>query len=125
MWGGNGGPAAPPVALTDICADGGAPLPTEVPELDRVLGGGLVPGSVTLLGGEPGIGQEHAEELLRDVVELGGSLTAEHGVGILRAPYLPLEQSSRLIALQRDLKRAFDPRGLLNPGKIFPTPGLV
>jgi glycolate oxidase len=68
--------------------------------------------------------EKAVEELLRDVVELGGSLTAEHGVGILRAPYLPLEHSPRLIALQRDLKQAFDPRGLLNPGKIFPTSGL-
>jgi glycolate oxidase len=69
--------------------------------------------------------EKAVEELLRDVVALGGSLTAEHGVGILRAPYLPLEQSPRLIALQRGLKRAFDPRGLLNPGKIFPTPSSV
>jgi glycolate oxidase len=59
--------------------------------------------------------------LCRDVVELGGSLSAEHGIGVLRAPYLPLEQSQRLITLQRDLKRVFDPRGLLNPGKIFPA----
>jgi glycolate oxidase len=59
--------------------------------------------------------------LFRDVIDLGGSLSAEHGIGVLRAPYLPLEQSSRLIALQRELKRVFDPRGLLNPGKIFPT----
>jgi glycolate oxidase len=61
------------------------------------------------------------EVLCRDVVQLGGSLTAEHGVGVLRAPYLPLEQAPRLVALQRDIKRAFDPRGLLNPGKIFPA----
>jgi glycolate oxidase len=59
--------------------------------------------------------------LLRDVIELGGSLSAEHGIGILRARYLPLEHSPRLIALQRDLKAAFDPHGLLNPGKIFPV----
>lgn len=60
------------------------------------------------------------EQLFRDVVELRGTLTGEHGVGVLKAPYLPLEQSVELIALQRELKRVFDPRGLLNPGKIFP-----
>jgi glycolate oxidase len=65
--------------------------------------------------------EQAVETLLRNVVELGGSLSAEHGIGVLRAPYLPIEQSARLIALQRDLKRTFDPRGLLNPGKIFPT----
>jgi DNA repair protein RadA/Sms len=46
-----------PIALTDIAVERGAPVPTGVPEFDRVLGGGLVPGSVTLVGGEPGIGK--------------------------------------------------------------------
>ncbi|MBO0693219.1 MAG: DNA repair protein RadA [Acidimicrobiaceae bacterium] len=46
-----------PVAIGDLSEEGGVPLPTGVDELDRVLGGGLVPGSVTLLGGEPGIGK--------------------------------------------------------------------
>lgn len=63
------------------------------------------------------------EHLFRDVVALDGTLSGEHGIGILKAPYLPLEQSSDLIALQRDLKRTFDPEGLLNPGKIFPAVG--
>ncbi|HEY6561295.1 MAG TPA: FAD-linked oxidase C-terminal domain-containing protein [Polyangiaceae bacterium] len=63
------------------------------------------------------------EQLFRSVVELRGTLTGEHGVGVLKAPYLPLEQSAELISLQRDLKRVFDPRGLLNPGKIFPSVG--
>jgi glycolate oxidase len=57
--------------------------------------------------------------LMRAVVDLGGSLSAEHGIGVLRAPYLGLEHPKRLIALQRELKRVFDPKGLLNPGKIF------
>ena len=62
-------------------------------------------------------------QLFRDVVELGGTLSGEHGIGVLKAPYLPIEQSEELIALQRDLKRVFDPQGLLNPGKIFPSGG--
>jgi glycolate oxidase len=61
--------------------------------------------------------------LFRDTIELGGTLSGEHGIGVLKAPYLPLEQAPELIALQRDLKRVFDPRGLLNPGKIFPSGG--
>ncbi len=63
------------------------------------------------------------EMLMRATVELGGTLTGEHGIGVSKAQYLPLEQSAELIALQRDIKRVFDPKGLLNPGKIFPTPG--
>jgi glycolate oxidase len=60
-------------------------------------------------------------QLMRATVELGGTLSGEHGIGVSKAEYLPLEQSAELIALQRDIKRAFDPRGLLNPGKIFPS----
>ena len=61
------------------------------------------------------------EALMRATVELGGTLSGEHGVGLAKAPYLAFEQSAELIALQKDLKRVFDPKGLLNPGKIFPV----
>lgn len=61
------------------------------------------------------------ERLFRDVVALGGTLSGEHGIGVLKAPYLGIEQSAELIALQLELKHAFDPGGLLNPGKIFPS----
>jgi glycolate oxidase len=61
------------------------------------------------------------ESLMRATVDLGGTLSGEHGVGLAKAPYLHFEQSAELIALQKDLKRVFDPKGLLNPGKIFPV----
>ena len=51
------GPVAAPVPITEVAAQTGAHRPTGVEELDRVLGGGLVPGSVVLLAGEPGIGK--------------------------------------------------------------------
>jgi glycolate oxidase len=57
--------------------------------------------------------------LMRATVDLGGTLSGEHGIGVTKAPYLRLEQSEELIMLQQDIKRAFDPKGLLNPGKIF------
>ncbi|MCE2855862.1 MAG: DNA repair protein RadA [Ilumatobacteraceae bacterium] len=50
-------PAGEPAPIDSIDASIGAPVATGIAELDRVLGGGLVPGSVTLLGGEPGIGK--------------------------------------------------------------------
>jgi glycolate oxidase len=59
--------------------------------------------------------------LMRATIDLGGTLSGEHGIGVSKAQYLPLEQSEDLIALQKDIKRAFDPKGLLNPGKIFPS----
>ena len=55
----------------------------------------------------------------RETLALGGTLSGEHGIGVLKAPYLTLEQSLELIALQKRIKAAFDPKGLLNPGKIF------
>jgi glycolate oxidase len=61
--------------------------------------------------------------LMQATVDLGGTLSGEHGIGVSKARYLRLEQSEALIALQRDIKRAFDPKELLNPGKIFPTDG--
>jgi len=63
------------------------------------------------------------EALMRTTVALGGTLSGEHGIGVSKAGYLAIEQSPELIALQRDLKRVFDPKELLNPGKIFPARG--
>ncbi len=59
------------------------------------------------------------EALFREVVALGGTLTGEHGIGVLKAPYLSIEQSAALIAWQKRVKALFDPQGILNPGKIF------
>jgi glycolate oxidase len=67
---------------------------------------------------EDGLGR-----LFRTVVGMGGTLSGEHGIGTSKSAYLPLEQSPELIALQLRLKAAFDPRGLLNPHKIFPRRG--
>ena len=63
------------------------------------------------------------EALFRAVLEMRGTLTGEHGIGTSKAEYLPLEQSEALMNLQRDIKRQFDPKGVLNPGKIFPRRG--
>jgi glycolate oxidase len=63
------------------------------------------------------------EALFREVIAMHGTLSGEHGIGILKAPYLHLEQSPELIALQKQIKQVFDPHNLLNPGKIFPTSG--
>ena len=59
--------------------------------------------------------------LFERVIELRGTLSGEHGIGILKAPYLPLEQSAALIDLQTRIKQLFDPKHILNPGKVFPA----
>ena len=58
--------------------------------------------------------------LFTRVVELEGSISGEHGIGFAKAPYLPIELSDEEIALMKRVKAAFDPNGILNPGKIFP-----
>ena len=57
--------------------------------------------------------------LFAGVVALEGSISGEHGIGFAKAPFLALELSPDAIALMKRLKRAFDPHGILNPGKIF------
>ena len=49
----------------------------------------------------------------------GGSISAEHGVGLLKKPYLKYSRSAAEIALMRGIKQVFDPVGILNPGKIL------
>lgn len=61
--------------------------------------------------------------LFENVIELGGSLSGEHGIGLSKAPYLSLELSNAQIALQQRIKETFDPKNILNPGKIFGSRG--
>lgn len=58
--------------------------------------------------------------LFEGVVALEGSISGEHGIGFAKANFLPIELSEDEIALMKRVKRAFDPEGILNPGKIFP-----
>jgi glycolate oxidase len=59
-------------------------------------------------------------DLFRATLDLGGTLSGEHGIGISKAKYMAWEQSPEVIDWQKRLKRLWDPRCLLNPGKIFP-----
>ena len=59
--------------------------------------------------------------LFQRTVDLHGTLSGEHGIGVLKAPYLSMEQSPALIAIQEKIKDVFDPKHILNPGKIFPA----
>ena len=65
-------------------------------------------------------GERAVRRLFEGVVALEGSISGEHGIGITKAPYLGLELSRIEIALMKRVKAAFDPNGILNPGKIFP-----
>ena len=73
-------------------------------------------------GDEDEMRRAHEAEraLFVGVVALEGSISGEHGIGFAKAKYLPLELDPQTIALMKRVKQAFDPEGLLNPGKIFP-----
>ncbi|WP_129726075.1 glycolate oxidase subunit GlcD [Ectobacillus funiculus] len=58
-------------------------------------------------------------EIFEKAVELGGTITGEHGVGVMKAPYLELKLGEQGIAAMRSIKAAFDPNNIMNPGKVF------
>ena len=64
--------------------------------------------------------REAEKVLFEGVVSLEGSISGEHGIGFTKAPFITIELSPDEIALMKRVKAAFDPLGLLNPGKIFP-----
>jgi glycolate oxidase len=58
-------------------------------------------------------------EIFAATLRLGGSITGEHGIGLSKASYLPMELGQDTIAAMKKIKRALDPNNILNPGKIF------
>jgi glycolate oxidase len=62
-----------------------------------------------------------AREIMAKCVEMGGSLTGEHGIGIEKRDLMPLIFSADDLEMMRNLKAVFNPRGSLNPGKLLPT----
>lgn len=57
--------------------------------------------------------------LMEKVVELGGAITGEHGIGLAKSPFLPLQHSQAEIDTMLRIKQALDPQGILNPAKVF------
>jgi glycolate oxidase len=62
-----------------------------------------------------------ARRLFEETVAVGGTLSGEHGVGLMKRDFMPLEQSEQLLEWQRKWKAMWDPMGLLNPGKRIPA----
>ena len=58
-------------------------------------------------------------EIFARAIELGGTITGEHGVGLAKKPYLEQAVGSRPLAIMRALKQVIDPQGILNPGKVL------
>ncbi len=60
-------------------------------------------------------------EIFRGALELGGTMSGEHGVGIMKAPFIQMELKENAIDYMKTIKQALDPNNILNPGKIFPS----
>jgi glycolate oxidase len=76
------------------------------------------------IAGQEEAAEELGGEILRLCVRYGGSITGEHGVGADKAAYMPVLFSADDLDTMGLVRCAFDPAGLLNPGKVFPTPRL-
>lgn len=62
---------------------------------------------------------EGIREIFRLVVSLGGTLSGEHGIGLVQQPYMGIKFPEFQLEIMRNIKQVFDPKGILNPGKIF------
>ncbi len=95
-------------------------LTAEVPEARPILFGHLGDGNlhVNVLGLGPD-DDRATDKVLRLVAEMDGSISAEHGVGVAKTPWLGLTRDDVDVSMMRALKRGLDPQWLMNPGVIF------
>lgn len=102
-----------------------AALATGISGCDSVYYGHIGDGNLHLVSWVPGLSvdqqpKEEMDRIVYDLVrEMGGSVSAEHGIGTLKKKWLGHARSEAEIALMRTLKAALDPDGLLNPGKVI------
>jgi glycolate oxidase len=69
--------------------------------------------------GQQAKAEQAIEQIFAATLELGGTMSGEHGVGVTKAPYLPMELDPAAVSYMKAIKRALDPNNILNPGKIF------
>lgn len=72
---------------------------------------------------EMGRVEQAVEAIFTAALELGGTLSGEHGIGTMKAPFLERELGPVGVDMMQRIKAAWDPNGIMNPGKIFPEPG--
>ena len=117
-------PATRPVPITELDTADGRPVPTGIDELDRVLGGGLVPGSVTLIGGEPGVGKSTLVLQMLAARARSGStvlyVTGEESVEQvrLRAERLGALHERLLLVAETALPNVLAHMGSRSPGRV-------
>ena len=83
------------------------------------IGDGNIHFAITVPDRDDAINRAVEAAVYEPLQPFGGSVSAEHGIGLEKKPYLEISRSATEIALMRQLKHALDPNGILNPGKIF------
>lgn len=120
--------ALPIAALTEFCAELEAAFAREYPDWEICLFGHIGDGNLHINVMKPDdLAKEdflaYVHEADRAIFELvrkhRGSISAEHGIGLLKKEWLGYTRAPAEIALMREMKRVLDPRGILNPGKVF------
>jgi FAD/FMN-containing dehydrogenase len=99
-------------------------LEREWPAYRRFVFGHLGDGNLHVIAaGPPSLEARHGIErcVYEPLAARGGSVSAEHGVGLEKQPWLPLSRSPAELALMRQIKTALDPKGILNPGRVLPA----
>jgi FAD/FMN-containing dehydrogenase len=75
---------------------------------------------LVIAAGDDAVTRARVEDIVyRPLAAIGGSVSAEHGIGLEKRAYLPLSRTAAEISTMRLLKQALDPKGILNPGKVF------
>jgi glycolate oxidase len=82
-------------------------------------GDGNIHTNIMIDEGDVDRAEEAVKEIFETVLRLGGSITGEHGIGLSKAAYLPLEVGPIALGVMKKIKQALDPNNILNPGKIF------
>ena len=63
--------------------------------------------------------EEAFKEIFHEAIRLGGTITGEHGIGVAKKSFLPKFAGDAQMRVMRELRQALDPKGILNPGKMF------
>jgi glycolate oxidase len=119
----------------DICVPRHA-LPDAVQEVERIgrrneltvltfghAGDGNLHVNVLLDRGNPSErnrGETAVREIMEATLALGGTISGEHGIGLTKQAFMPMEVAPRGLEIMKAIKRAFDPNNIMNPGKMFP-----
>jgi FAD/FMN-containing dehydrogenase len=113
-----------PIAKIGECvAQMRAALETDLPEMNRFFFGHIGDSNIHLVTGplpaDPSV-EHRIESLVYEIVRnFSGSVSAEHGIGLHKKPWLEYSRSDEELTLLRELKQTLDPKGILNPGKVL------